>query len=71
MVMLMAVIKKEELKKLSKKEIAVKFSELKMELIKARTKISTGTAPENPGRVKEIRKTIARLLTIRREKSRK
>ncbi|MDD5417956.1 MAG: 50S ribosomal protein L29 [Candidatus Nanoarchaeia archaeon] len=63
----MAVLKIKDIKKMEEKEMEKKLSELRIELMKARTKIASGTAPENPGKVREIRKAIARILTKRRE----
>jgi len=40
-----------------------RLNELRLELAKERAQIAVGGSPSNPGRVKEIRKTIARILT--------
>lgn len=40
-----------------------RLNELRLELAKERGQIAIGGTPSNPGRVKEIRKTIAKLLT--------
>ena len=37
---------------------------LRKELMKLKAQVATRTRPENPGRVKEIRRTIARIHTI-------
>jgi large subunit ribosomal protein L29 len=60
----MAIIKRNELKQMGKENLKNKLVELRKELIKVNAQISTGTPPENPGRVREIKKTIARILTI-------
>ncbi|MCQ5336740.1 MAG: 50S ribosomal protein L29 [Candidatus Methanomethylicia archaeon] len=52
---------------MSKEERLKKLSELKAELIKLRTLQAIGGSLENPSRIKLIRKTIARILTINRE----
>ena len=64
----MAIIKKNELKAMDNKSIVDKTSELRRELIRINAQIAMGTLPENPGRIKEIRKTIARLKTIQKQK---
>lgn len=64
-------MKRKDLKSLSKEEMEKKINELKMELMKIQTKIKIGTPPENPGQVKQIRRTIARLLTIKGEMEKK
>ena len=56
---------------MNEKEMEKKLLELKVELIKANTKISSGTAPDNPGKVREIKRAIARILTKRRELGKK
>jgi large subunit ribosomal protein L29 len=40
-----------------------KIKELRKELMKSRAKSASKVSPENPGRAKEVRRTIARLLT--------
>jgi large subunit ribosomal protein L29 len=64
----MAIIKKNELIQMNEKTIEEKLAELKLELIKINAQISMGTVPENPGKIKEIRRTIARINTIKRLK---
>jgi len=54
-------MKNKELKKINANELASKLVELKKELMKYRAQIATGTPPQNPGRVKLVRKTIARM----------
>ena len=58
----MAIIKKNELKKLDKQSLQNKLIDLKKELMKFNTQISTGTLPENPGKIKEIKRTIAKII---------
>ena len=56
----MANIKAEDIRKMNKEEINKKIEELRTELVKARISASkTGNS-----RVGEIKKTIARILTI-------
>ena len=63
----MAIIKKMEFKQMDAATLKEKLVDLKKELIKINAQISTGTPPENPGRVKEVRRTIARINTKLRE----
>ena len=44
-----------------------RLRELQTELVRLRTTIKAGGAIENPARVKELRKTIAHILTIENE----
>jgi len=62
----MAIIKKQELANLSDKDIDKKIIELNNELIKAKGLSASKSAPDNPGKIKEIRRVIARMLTIKK-----
>ena len=60
-------MKANEIRKLSTEEINKKIAESKEELFNLRMKQATGNL-ENPSRIKELRKTVARLKTILRER---
>lgn len=45
--------------------------ELKAELAREKALIASGTRPENPGKIKSVRLTIARILTVIKEKEKK
>ena len=60
-------MKTNEIRKLSTEEINKKIAESKEELFNLRMKQATGTL-ENPARIRELRKTVARLKTILRER---
>lgn len=64
----MAIIKKNDLKQMDEEMLKKKLDDLRREIIKINAQISTGTPPENPGRVREIKKTIARILTMLNQK---
>lgn len=64
----MAILRAEEIRKMKPEELDKKLDDLKKELMKIKMQIAQGTVPEKPGRVKEIRRTIARILTIKNEK---
>ena len=57
-------MKIKELRQIDKKELEKRLEELKKELIKYNAQISTSTPPENPGNVKKVKKTIAKIITI-------
>jgi len=57
-----------EFRNLSPEEVKNRINELKKELMKENVHISSGTTPSNPGKLKQIKKNIARLLTIIKEK---
>jgi len=59
----MAIIKKSELKNMNEAQLNAKMKDLNRELIKINSQIASGTPPQNPGNVREIKKTIARILT--------
>ena len=46
-----------------------KISELKKELMKINSQIAIGTVPKSPGKVKAMKKTIAKILTIKNIKT--
>jgi len=64
----MPILRKSEIRKMSINEIDKRISELRSELIRLKTLSVSGGTLENPARIREIRKTIARLLTIKKEK---
>lgn len=57
-------MKTKELQKMPHEELKSKLVELKKELVKQNAQIATGTTPKSPGQVKQIKKTIAKILTI-------
>jgi len=63
----MAILRVDEIRNMNLTERQEELDKLKMELIRERAVASAGGAPENPGRIKEIRKTIARIKTIQKE----
>jgi large subunit ribosomal protein L29 len=64
----MAILRSKDIRKLSEKELEKKMDELRLELAKEKANISIGASVTSPGRLKEIRKTIARIQTIKKEK---
>ena len=61
-------MKANDIRKLSTEEINKKITESKQELFNLRMKQATGSL-ENPSRIRELRKTVARLKTILRERA--
>lgn len=64
-------MKLKELKNLSKAELEEKIPEIKKQLMKDYTQVSSGTIPKNPGLIKANKKTIAKILTILKQKESK
>lgn len=62
-------MKIKEIRSMGKEDLNAKLEELKKELMKINAQIATGTTPKSPGQVKQIKKNIARILTILQEKS--
>lgn len=61
-------MKIKELRKMDKKVLETKIVELNKDLMKLNSQVATGTTPENPGRIRSIKKTIARIYTLKNEK---
>ena len=64
----MAIVRNKEIKQMSEKDIQNKIEDLKKQLMKINAQIAIGTTPESPGKVKAIKRTIAKLLTSLRNK---
>ena len=56
---------------MSRPDLINRLSELRLELAKEKGNIAIGGTPSNPGRIKEIKKTIARILTELRKSNEK
>ncbi|WP_292521038.1 50S ribosomal protein L29 [Methanoculleus sp.] len=61
----MAIFRAKEVKQLSDTELLEQEQKLSLELIQERGKVSAGGATENPGRIREVKRTIARIQTER------
>ncbi len=62
----MAILRADEIRKMNITERKEELEKLKLDLIRQQAIASAGGAPENPGRIKETRRTIARIKTIQR-----
>ena len=63
----MTVLYPEEIRDMTPAEREAELDELETELLNDRAVKAAGGAPENPGRIKELRKAIARIKTIQNE----
>lgn len=63
----MTILHPEEIRDMTPTERAAELEELETELLNSRAVQAAGGAPENPGRIKELRRTIARIKTIQNE----
>jgi large subunit ribosomal protein L29 len=59
----MAIFRAKEVAQFSDVELVENEQKLKIELIQNYGKVSAGGAPENPGKIREVRRTIARIKT--------
>ncbi|MDK2891143.1 MAG: large subunit ribosomal protein [Methanoculleus sp.] len=59
----MAIFRAQEVKQLSDTELLEQEQKLSLELLQERGKVSAGGATENPGRIREVKRTIARIKT--------
>ncbi|MDO9325503.1 MAG: 50S ribosomal protein L29 [Methanomicrobiales archaeon] len=59
----MAIFRAKDVKQLSDVEILEQMGKFRMELIQHYGKVSAGGATENSGHIRELRRTIARMLT--------
>ena len=64
----MPILRKREIRQQLPEEREKKLAELRTELVKLRTAVKSGGNVENVGRVRQLRRTIARINTIMQEK---
>jgi len=64
----MAILKIKQIREMKIEDIDKKLSDLKLELLKELGNVKMGRPVKNPGKIREIKRTIARLLTIKKEK---
>lgn len=64
----MAILRKKDIRKMDEKELEKQMKELNLELSKEKANIHIGATVTSPGKLKEIRRTIARIKTINNEK---
>jgi len=65
------ILRIREIRDMSSEERRRRLADLKAELIRLRTMVKAGGTIENPSRIREIRKTIARILTVENEERRR
>ncbi len=66
----MPLLRTKEIRGMDAEALAKKLSELRDELMHERGVAAMGGAPPNPGKIRALRKNIARILTIMREEER-
>lgn len=63
----MTIIHVKDIRAMSSVERRQKLLEFQNELVKMKAIVKSGGAIENPGRIRELRRAIARILTVERE----
>ncbi|MFC6864676.1 MULTISPECIES: 50S ribosomal protein L29 [Haloarcula] len=63
----MTVLHVQEVRDMTPAEREAELEDLKTELLNARAVQAAGGAPDNPGRISELRRAVARIKTIQRE----
>ena len=66
----MPKLKASDIRKMSSKEREDRLKELKLEIIRLRGVLRGGGTIENPARIRELKKAVARLLTVTNEEQR-
>ena len=61
------ILHPDEARDMTPAEREAELEDLETELLNAKAVQAAGGAPENPGRIGELRRTIARIKTIQRE----
>ncbi|NMJ76444.1 50S ribosomal protein L29 [Nanohaloarchaea archaeon] len=59
----MSILSSEEAREMDSDELERQMNDLKKELVEERGQIEVGGFAENPGRIGEIKKTVARIKT--------
>ncbi len=57
-----------ELRTLNSSDMAARLAELKKELMKARAEVAV-SSPKNPGKIRQIKRSIAQIITVTSEKA--
>jgi len=60
----MPILRTKEIREMTQENRQKRLDEMQTELMRLKTMVKAGGAIENPARVRELRKTIARILTI-------
>jgi len=64
----MAIVRKKDMRKFDEKELEKRLSDMRLELAKQKASIKIGASVSSPGRTRELRKSMARGLTIKNER---
>lgn len=65
----MAVVKMKELRDMSDQDLDNKLHDLRLELAKEKGKVKVGGASDNPGKIRAMKKAVAKIMTIKGQRS--
>jgi len=63
----MPILRMKDIRAMPPQERRRRLEEMRTELVRLKTMVESGGAVENPSRIRELRKTIARILTVQNE----
>lgn len=63
----MTLLHPAEIRDMTPAERQAELGDLETDLLNEKSVLAAGGAPENPGRIRELRRTIARIKTIQQE----
>ncbi len=64
----MAILRTEDIRNMNENELKEKIRDMKTEIMEERGQIETGGFADNPGRIKEMKRTIAKIKTVLNER---
>ncbi|MDG6257220.1 MAG: 50S ribosomal protein L29 [Methanomicrobiaceae archaeon] len=67
----MAIFRAREVAQFSEVELEEQLAKLQLEVLQENGKVSAGGAMENPGRIRELKRTIARIKTEQSSRQKK
>ena len=69
--MIRAIVRAKQIREMSQDERKKKMNDIRLELAKELGKINIGSPADNPGKVRALKRSVARMLTINGESSTK
>ena len=67
----MAILRLKDIRDMSSDQRTAKINEFRTELSRLKTMVAAGGSIDNPSQIRQLRKTIARMLTIEAEENRR
>lgn len=65
------IVRPKDLRNMGEEEVQKKMNEIQAELIRQKGKKTAGGSPENPGRMRALRRAVARIITVQKEMEKK